>query len=58
VLDALRADADWLRDAATPEQRIALQGLDPRKPPNTEWANDPTVQAARDKATAEWLSNR
>jgi hypothetical protein len=37
VFDALRADADWLREAATPEQSAAIAGRDPREPPNTVW---------------------
>lgn len=58
ILDGLRADADWLREAATPEQRLAIQGRDPRQPPNTEWANDPAVKAERDRALGEWLTSR
>jgi hypothetical protein len=38
VLDALRADADWLRSAATPEQKAKIgEGRDPKTPPNTVW---------------------
>jgi len=37
VLDALKADADWLREAATAEQRFAMEGRDPRQPPSTVW---------------------
>jgi hypothetical protein len=38
VFDALRADADWLREAATPEQKaLTGDGRDPRKPPATHW---------------------
>lgn len=37
VLDGLRADADYLRQAATPEQRFAIEGRDPRHPPDTVW---------------------
>ena len=42
VLDALKADADWLRQAATPEQKALMgEGRDPRKPPATEWSDTP-----------------
>jgi hypothetical protein len=58
VFDTLRADADWLADAATPEQRLAIQGHDPRTPPATEWSDTPEARAERDKKTAEWLSSR
>lgn len=58
VLDALRADADWLREAATPEQRFAMEGRDPRTPRATEWVDDPAAKAARQKQTGEWLSSR
>ena len=38
VLDGLRADADWLHQAATPEQKAAIgEGPDPRTPPDTVW---------------------
>jgi hypothetical protein len=38
VFDALRADAEWLREAATPEQKALMgDGRDPRKPPATHW---------------------
>jgi hypothetical protein len=56
VLDALKADADWLRDAATPEQKALMgEGRDPRTPPATEWSDTPEAKAERDKRTAEWL---
>ena len=38
VLAAMRADADWLREAATPEQKALIgEGRDPRQPPATVW---------------------
>ena len=37
LLDAVRADANWLLSAATAEQRAALEGRDPRTPPGTVW---------------------
>jgi hypothetical protein len=37
VLDGLRADAEWLAEAATDEQKLAIAGIDPRTPPNTRW---------------------
>jgi hypothetical protein len=56
VLDALRADADSLREAATPEQKALMgEGRDPRTPPATEWSDTPEAKAERDKRTAEWL---
>jgi hypothetical protein len=58
VFDTLRADADWLADAMTPEQRLAIQGRDPRKPPNTGWDDTPRARAERDKKTAAWLKSR
>jgi hypothetical protein len=53
---ALREDARYLSEACTPEQRLAMQGRDPRQPPQTEWVNDPAAKAARDKAMAEWAA--
>jgi hypothetical protein len=47
VFEALRADAEWLASAATPEQRAAMAGIDPRTPPMTEWSDDPEVKARR-----------
>jgi hypothetical protein len=59
VLDALKADADWLREAATPEQKALIgEGRDPRKPPATGWHDDPAAQAERDKRMGEWLTSR
>ena len=58
LFTALREDARWLVEACTAEQRLLMDGRDPKKPPATEWANDPEAKAARDKATAEWLSRR
>jgi hypothetical protein len=58
VIDAFRADANWLRQAATPEQKALMgEGRDPRKPPATEWSDKPEARAERDKKTAEWLSS-
>jgi hypothetical protein len=60
--DALRADADLLKDAATPAQRALLQGRDGRKPAATAWFGteegaaqrkiDP--KAARERYEREW----
>jgi hypothetical protein len=58
VLDALRADAQWLAEAATPEQRAAMAGIDPRTPPNTEWSDDPEVKARRAQRMAAWANSR
>jgi hypothetical protein len=58
VFAALRADADYIADAMTMEQQLAIEGRDPRQPPNTEWSDDPAARAERDKRTADWLSRR
>jgi len=58
VLDGLPADAEWLADAATPEQPAAIAGIDPRKPPSTEWHDDPEAKARRAKAMGEWATSR
>jgi len=58
VFEALRSDASYLADACTPEQRLVMQGRDPRQPPSTEWINDPAVRARRDKVMAEWANSR
>jgi hypothetical protein len=47
VLDGPRADAAWLRRAATPEQRAAIEGRDTRTPPGTHWDNTPEGQQWR-----------
>ena len=39
IIDGLRADADWLRRAATHEQQAAVEGRDPRSDPGGQWAN-------------------
>ena len=51
VLEALKADADWLRQAATPEQKALIgEGRDPRKPPATVWdRSDEGQQWQRDE---------
>lgn len=50
VLDRLRADADWLYQAATPEQRFAIEGRHPRTPPDTVWdRSDEGQQWQRDQ---------
>jgi hypothetical protein len=50
VLDGLRADAEWLYQAATPEQRFAIEGRDPRTPPDTVWdRSDEGQQWQRDQ---------
>jgi hypothetical protein len=42
VIDALRADADWVKDAATPEQRALLEGRNPKRPnSDATWAGTP-----------------
>jgi hypothetical protein len=42
VIDALKADADWLKDAATPEQRALLEGRNPKRPnSDATWAGTP-----------------
>jgi hypothetical protein len=58
VLEALRADAEWLASAATPEQRAAIEGYDPRQPPGTVWSDAPEERARRAKAMAEWANSR
>jgi len=58
VFEALRADASYLAEACTPEQRLAIEGRDPRQPLNTGWANDPAEKAARDQQVSEWLTSR
>jgi hypothetical protein len=58
VFEALRADAEWLASAATPEQRAAMAGIDPRTPPMTEWSDDPEVKARRARRIAEWAASR
>jgi hypothetical protein len=50
LLGVLRADADWLRGAATPEQHLAIEVRDPRTPPNTVWVrSDEGQQWQRDQ---------
>jgi hypothetical protein len=46
IVEALRADATWLRNAAaTNEQRALLEGRDPRKPTGAAWADSPEHRA-------------
>jgi hypothetical protein len=60
--DALRADADLLKDAATPAQRALLEGRDGRKPAGTTWfdTEEGAAQrkqdqtAARERYEREW----
>jgi hypothetical protein len=47
-----------LAEAATPEQRAAMAGIDPRTPPNTEWSDDPEVKARRAQRMAAWANSR
>jgi hypothetical protein len=50
VIDALKAHADWLVDAATPEQRALLEGRDPkRRSGDATWAGTPEA-IAQDRA--------
>jgi hypothetical protein len=50
VIDALKADADWLLHAATPEQRTLLEGRDPnRRSGDATWAGTPEA-IAQDRA--------
>jgi hypothetical protein len=58
LFDGLRADVEWLREAATNEQGAALAGIDPRHKPGTVWVNDPAEKAKRARAMAEWASSR
>ena len=56
VFHALRADADWLAEAATPEQKLAIAGIDPRTPPNTKWHDTPEAKARRAQEMGAWAS--
>jgi hypothetical protein len=58
LLNVLREDVRWLTEAATPEQRLAIEGRDPRTPPDTVWVNDPAEKAKRAKAMGEWANSR
>lgn len=42
----LRADADWLATAASPEQRAAMEGRDPRDKGGATWAETPAGHEA------------
>jgi hypothetical protein len=41
IFAALRSDADWLKDAATPQQRAEINGVDQRKAQGAVWAGSP-----------------
>lgn len=47
LLDVLREDAGWFKAGATPAQRTALAGRDPRKPAATTWADSDEYRAER-----------
>jgi hypothetical protein len=48
MIDALRADATWLRNAAaTNEQRALLEGRDPRSSRGAKWADTDEYKAER-----------
>lgn len=48
LLDLLRRDADWLRAAASPQQRAAIAGNDPNRPDpaNANWVATPEGREA------------
>jgi hypothetical protein len=60
--DVLRADADLLKDAATPAQRAVMEGSDGAKPGGTTWFDTPEGenqrkrdrQAQREAYVREW----
>jgi hypothetical protein len=60
VFAALRVDADFAADAASPEQRLAMEGRSGRTPPDTHWTNTPEGQAwvqgevAKAQRAKEW----
>lgn len=58
VFDALRADAEWLADAASPEQRVGYRRH--RRPQAAEHrvGERPAAKAQRDKAMADWANSR
>lgn len=56
LFDALRADADWLREACTNEQAAAIAGVDPRHRPGTVWVDDPGEKRKRAERMAQWAS--
>jgi hypothetical protein len=58
IAELLRLDASWLREAQTREQHAAIEGYDPRQPPNTIWSDDPAERAKRNKQASEWLHSR
>jgi hypothetical protein len=48
LVEALRADASWLRSAAaTAEQRALLEGRDPRKRTGAAWSDSDEYRAER-----------
>jgi hypothetical protein len=60
VFDGLRADVDWLREAASDAQRAALQGLTLRQArlAGTKWVNDPNERVKRQDQMQAWLETR
>ncbi len=60
VFDGLRADVDWLREAASDAQRAALQRLTLRQArlAGTKWVNDPNERVKRQDQMQAWLETR
>ena len=58
--DGLRADVDWLQEAASDAQRAALQGLTLRQArlAGTKWVSDPNERVTRQDQMAAWLETR
>jgi hypothetical protein len=57
VLAMLRADADWVDEAANPEQKAKLKGVDPRHHPDAGCSQIPSTWRASGRR-AKRLSRR
>ena len=53
VLTLLQADAEWIRNAQTADQRAELEGTDPRHDPDTVWADSPEGAKVRERQNNE-----
>jgi len=58
VLAMFRADADWMDEAANPEQKAKLKGVDPRHHPEAGWFSDPECVERQRKRTEETLAKK
>ncbi|CAN5710062.1 hypothetical protein BH20ACT14_BH20ACT14_15990 [soil metagenome] len=53
VLTLLQADAEWIRNAQTADQRAEIEGTDPRHDPDTVWADSPEGAKVRERQSRE-----